>query len=352
MRIGIDISQIVHKGTGVARFIDGLVRTICQYDKTNEWLFFFSSLRQTLNPSIEKLIISHGWKLVKMKLPPMALSVMWNDLHVLRVETLTGELDWFISSDWTDPPAKSKKATVVHDLVYLRYPDTVNQLILKTQRKRLEWVSKESDLIFADSRTTKDDLVNLLKLDSSKIVVNYPGIEIKKSNKKITTKKAFILTVGKIEPRKNLGRLIEAFEKLNPKNVELLIVGPEGWDRDVKISDNVRWLGYVSDEELSSLYSSCLFFIYPSIWEGFGYPVLEAMSLGSPVATSNTSSLKELGQNVALLFDPMKVDEIKNALRKLISSNELRKELSQKGRQRVKDFTWKKYYDVMIKALW
>lgn len=129
-------------------------------------------------------------------------------------------------------------------------------------------------------------------------------------------------------------------------------MGPEGWDKKLKTSKNVRFLGYVSDEQLRALYSSCLFFVYPSVWEGFGYPVLEAMSLGAPVVTSNTSSLKEIGDNAALLFDPAKVNEIKIALRKLATDDELRKDLSHKGEQRAKEFTWKKYYDVMIKALW
>lgn len=352
MRIGIDISQIVYKGTGVSRFTEGLVKAICEYDKKNEWVFFFSSLRQSLDSSIEKLINSKGWKIVKMKLPPAGLSIIWNDLHVLRIETITGKLDWFISSDWTEPPAKCKKATIVHDLVYLRYPETVDRLILKTQIKRMNWVSKESALILADSQATKDDLIELLNLDTKKIVVNYPGIELKKVSKKIGNKKSFILTVGKIEPRKNINKLIEAFEEAKLKDIELLIIGPAGWDQNIKTNKNVLFLGYVSDDELYALYSSCLFFIYPSIWEGFGYPVLEAMSFGAPVATSNTSSLKEIGENAALFFNPTKVSEIKKALIKLTTDRKLREELSLKGRKRAEGFTWKKYYDVMIKALW
>lgn len=352
MKIGIDVSQIVHKGTGVSRFTKGLVKAICKYDKGNEWIFFFSSLRQSLDSSIEKLINSKGWKIVKMKLPPTGLSIIWNDLHVLRIETITGKLDWFISSDWTEPPSTCKKATIVHDLVYLRYPETVDRVILKTQIKRMNWVNKETDLILADSQSTKNDLIELLNLDTKKIVVDYPGIEIKKTYEKIVVKKPFILTVGKIEPRKNISRLIDAFEEAKLKDIELFIAGPEGWDQNLKTNKNVRLLGYVSDDELYSLYSSCLFFVYPSIWEGFGYPILEAMSFGAPVATSNTSSLKEIGENTSLLFDPTKVSEIKTALRKLTADKKLREELSHKGKQRAKEFTWKKYYDVMIKALW
>ncbi len=352
MKIGLDISQIVYKGTGVSRFTEGLVKAICEYDKENEWIFFFSSFRQSLDSSLEKLINFRGWKIIKLKLPSTGLSIIWNDLHVLKIETITGKLDWFISSDWTEPPATCKKATIVHDLVYLRYPETVNRLILRTQTKRLNWVGRESALILADSQSTKDDLIKLLNLNSKKVVVNYPGIEIKKPGKKIAVKKPFILTVGKIEPRKNINKLIDAFAEAKLKNVELLIVGPMGWNQNIKVRENIRFLGYVSESELYALYSSCLFFVYPSLWEGFGYPVLEAMSFGVPVATSNTSSLKEIGENAALFFDPTNVNEIKSALIKLAEDKKLRVELSRKGSQRAKEFTWKKYYDVMIKALW
>lgn len=352
MKIGIDISQIVYKGTGVARFTEGLIKAVCQFDRKNEWVFFFSSLRQTLDPSTEKLIESKGWKLIKMKIPPRALSVIWNDLHVLKVESTMGKLDWFISSDWTEPPSKCKKAAIVHDLVYLRYPKTVDKLILKTQTKRLSWVKKESDLIFADSETTKNDLIELLQIENKKVKVNYPGIESVRSNNKLNKHSLFILTVGKIEPRKNIGRLIEAFEKWDPKNIDLLIVGPEGWDQKVKSSTKIKWLGYVPDDKLRSLYSSCLFFVYPSIWEGFGYPILEAMNFGAPVAASNTSSLKEIGKDSALLFDPFKINSIAEALKKMATNSALRGDLARKGMARAKEFTWRRYYDVMIDALW
>ncbi len=365
MKIGIDISQIVYKGTGVARFTEELIKTICQYDKKNDWIFFFSSLRQKFNPYLEKLIVSKGWKVVKFKIPPTALSIIWNDIHVLKIESLLGKLDWFISSDWTEPPAKCKKATVVHDLVYLRYPELSQQKtkidiptlnlspnIVRTQKLKLKWVKKESTIIFADSQATKADLIKFIGFDRNKVTVNYPGIGIRKDPKKIISKKPFILTVGKIEPRKNLGRLIEAFKQSSLKGIELLIVGPKGWDQNLKQTTNVKFTGFVSDERLATLFSSCLCFVYPSIWEGFGYPVLEAMSYGAPVATSNTSSLKEIAGDAALLFNPLEVKEIKGALQKLISNAEFRQVLSKKGKERAKEFTWKRYYDVLIKTLW
>ncbi len=359
MRIGIDISQLVYKGSGVSRFMKGLVKTICENDQENNWIFFFSSLRRSLEKDVEKQISKKGFNLIKYPLPPTLLSLLWNNMHVIKIEQLIGKLDWFITSDWTEPPTNCKKATIVHDLAFLRYPETVDGKIRKTQFKRLERVKKESKIIFADSKATKNDLVKFLDILNSRIVVNYPGVEINKPkqqqiNKSLTKfkiKKSFILSVGKIEPRKNIKKLIEAFVQLKTNKYELLIVGPEGWGAKPNSLRNVRFLGYVSDEELSALYSRCICFAYPSIWEGFGYPIIEAMKLGTPVATSNNSSLKEIGDGAALLFDPFNISDIKRALKKMIEDGDLRNELIKKGSERAKIFAWKKYYQTMIKSL-
>src|SRR3989338_9380400 len=182
VNIGIDISQIVYEGTGVSRFTNGLVNAILDLDRTNRWLFFFSSLRRNLDPEIERKIVQKGHKLLKWRLPPTALSFLLNDLHSFS-KLLTSNikhptsLDWFITSDWTEPPLSMNKATIVHDLVYLRYPETVDSKILHNQEKRLTWVKRESRIIFADSQSTKSDLVDLLNFDPKKIYVNFPGVD-------------------------------------------------------------------------------------------------------------------------------------------------------------------------------
>ena len=384
MRIGIDISQIVYKGTGVARFTDGLTNAILDFDRSNSWVFFFSSLRKNLDPEIEKKIFRKGHKLIKWKLPPTLLSLLFNDFHNfsklltclpagrLLTPFLTS-LDWFITSDWTEPPLLVNKVTIVHDLVYLRYPETVDSKVLATQRKRLLLVKRESRVIFADSNATKQDLIDLLHIDPKKIHVNYPGVDVKKPNKeqiKLTLKKynlnrPFVLTVGKLEPRKNLKRLIEAMKQLNnlpagrqAETIDLIIVGPKGWlsnSQQFTVNNqlsNIKFLGLVSDTELSSLYSSCLFFIYPSLWEGFGYPVVEAMKLGAAVATSDTSSLSEIAKGAALLFDPFNVKDMYKCIYTLIHSERLRSELAEKGQKKSKTYTWKTYYNRLIQLLY
>ncbi len=157
--------------------------------------------------------------------------------------------------------------------------------------------------------------------------------------------------MGKLEPRKNIQKLIEAFGQLKNNRLGLVVVGAPGWGTKLKPQKNVQLLGYVTDKELAHLYSSCFFFVYPSIWEGFGYPIVEAMKYGVPVATSNTSSLKEIAQGYGLLFNPRKTSEIKRSLELLINDKKLRLELSQKGLQKGKFFTWENYYKNLIKTL-
>ncbi|MEK7071286.1 MAG: glycosyltransferase family 1 protein [Patescibacteria group bacterium] len=358
MKIGIDISQSAYRGSGVGHFTEGLIKAICQYDKQNEWIFFFSSLRTKINPVLKNLITDRNFRLVEKRFPPRLLSFLWNRLHVLPIELFCGKLDWFISSDWTEPPSQAQKTTIVHDLAFLRYPSTVAPIILNTQKHRLNRVGRESKVIFVDSEATGSDLITKLGIDKNRVCVNYPGVNIPLSTVKpneVKTKykieKPYILTVGKIEPRKNIRRLIDAFHELNNESYELVIAGMHGWGNKIDTSKNVRPLGYVSDADLGALYRGAEFFIYPSIWEGFGYPVVEAMSCGVAVATSNTSSLAEIGGDSVLQFNPFEVNEIKHALNELIQNKDLRKSLAEKGLNRSKKFTWKNYYDTMIKKL-
>lgn len=360
MKIGIDISQTAYIGTGVARYTNGLINAILKYDKENKWVFFFSSLRNCIDKNTKRKIIEKGHRLVLTKLPPTLLSFLWNDLHLLKIERFTGNLDWFITSDWVEPPSNMKKATIVHDLVFLIHPETVNKKILNAQKKRYYWIKKESNTIFCVSNTTKQDFMNLFNVDEKRLIAIYSGVDILTPSKKqidLTLKKfnitkPFILSVGKIEPRKNIKKLIQAYNLLGNKDVDLLIAGPCGWGKEIDIKNsNVKMLGYVSDIELFSLYSSCLFFIYPSIYEGFGYPVLEAMKIGAAVATSNTSALSEIGKGSAYLFNPESIDDIKNALCVMIKNKALRDELKRKGIEKSKIFTWKNAYENMIKKL-
>lgn len=354
MKIGIDISQVAYEGTGVARYVRSMIDAILEFDTKNEYTFFFSSLRRSLPENLEKSI-KEKHTLITAKLPPTALDILWNQAHIYPIEKFIGKQDVYISSDWTQPPSSAKKVTVVHDLVFMKYPETVHKKILAVQKRRLAYVKKEVDLILADSQATKDDLVKLLAIPERKIQALYPAVTIPnplpKSNFVIPSKK-YILSVGKLEPRKNIARLVEAFENANVADTDLLVVGPTGWgNQKIHNSDSVKFLGFVPDEDLYQLYKNALCFVYPSLYEGFGYPVVEAMALGCPVATSNTSSLAEIGKNSALLFDPENVDDIRLKIAELITKTSMQEKLRSAGKLRSQNFDAQHFYKNLLAAI-
>ncbi|HLC94181.1 MAG TPA: glycosyltransferase family 1 protein [Patescibacteria group bacterium] len=359
MKIAIDISQIVYEGSGVARYVKNMVEILLRYDQKNEYVFFFSSLRGKLNRQIETAI-KNKHTLKKYLLPPILLDLLWNRLHIFPIDHLIGKVDLIITSDWTEPPSRAKKITVIHDLVFLKFSETLPQKIIDVQKRRLQWVKKESALIIADSQSTKKDLTDLLNISQEKIEVVYPAVIHPRGGSSLTSQnyqtvlkkyqltKPFILTVGKREPRKNLKRLMSAFLRSGLHDVDLVVVSSKGWkeseiDLDSSKYNAVKFLGFVPDHELYSLYQSALFFVFPSLYEGFGYPIVEAMQLGCPVATSNTSSLREIAQGNALLFDPHNEDAICQSLIKLSTDTSLREELKNKGLKRASDFSKEKF---------
>ncbi|CAN5181526.1 glycosyltransferase family 1 protein [soil metagenome] len=366
MNLGIDISQIVYKGTGVARFTEGLVEAILTYDTENSWTFVFFGLRMKPDAELIKKIESKH-QFISTPIPPKALSFLHNTVHTfashLTFSTIfPRSFDWFITSDWTEPTLPCRKATIVHDLVFKRYPETVHADILKNQEARLKWISKETSLIFTDSKITAEDLKQFYHIPEQKIVVNYPGVSdhilqandlytVAKLRERFKISDKYILTVGKLEPRKNIGRLLEAFSAIQT-DAKLIIVGADGWG-DLPQSQDPRVIfpGYVSEEELTMLYQQATAFVYPSLYEGFGYPIVEAMKYGTPVATSNTSSLAEISTDAALLFDPLDTNSIRSAIEQLLTNDNLRADLVARGKTQATLFTWKRYYDTLIASL-
>lgn len=176
MRIGIDVSQIAYGNTGVSNYLGNLVRELLEKDKENSYILFFSSMRRKPPPMLYELD-SKNVQIKKFKFPPKVLDLFWNKLHILPIERLIGDVDFFITSDWTEPPAKrAKKATILYDLIVFKYPQETASKIVKTQTRKLRWVKKESDIIFCISESTKKDAEELLGIEKSKLKVLYPGV--------------------------------------------------------------------------------------------------------------------------------------------------------------------------------
>lgn len=179
MKIGIDISQTAYEKTGVASYLTHLLTSLLSLDNTNEYVFFYSSLRRQLPASMQLLIQEHSDKvrLKVFKIPPRGLDFLWNKLHTFPVENFIGDVDVFISSDWTQPPTwKAKKTTILYDLIVYKSPKETDVKIVQTQKRRLKWVKKECDAVLCISESTKRDAIEILGIQPERLSVVYPGI--------------------------------------------------------------------------------------------------------------------------------------------------------------------------------
>lgn len=363
MKIGIDISQVVY-GTGVSKYTENLVQALLKIDHSSNYILFGASLRQRkkLNEFKKRL---DNFKNVEFKfipLPPRLLEFIWNTLHIYPIERFIGKVDIFHSSDWLQPPISSentKKITTIHDMVVNLFPSSVHPRIIANQKKRLKLVKNEVDLIVADSKSTKEDVIKFLQIPEGKIRVIYLATakefqpqeddKINEVLEKYKIKKPYLLSVATQEPRKNIQKLLDVFEKLsqNPKyrqqDLNLVLVGKFGWGEGFRSTENVIWTDYIPTKDLIMIYAGCRVFVYPSLYEGFGLPVLEAMACGAPVITSKNSSMAEIAKDTAILVDPRNGGQIRNALEMVL---DLKLENYQKmvsaSLTRARKFSWSK----------
>lgn len=365
MIIGIDISSIPY-GTGVSNYTQNLVRNLLKIDKVNTYKLFFSSLRQPLPEEIIAYSSHPNVKIYHFHFPPTLLEILWNRFHLFPIELFIGTCDVFHTWDWTQPPTfKAKTVTTIHDFVPLLFPETQAPKTIAAFTKKLYWASRECSRFICVSQNTRSDLLRLFpKIATNKISVIYEAAEEKYDHfhqlspdeKKAKTSvisqqyglKRFILAQGTREPRKNLDRLVQAFQLFkhhNPQStVELAISGKYGWGQDISPpSDNsIKILGYIPEKDMVALHASALCLCYPSLYEGFGLPVVKSMKVGTPVITSNISSLPEVAGNAALLVNPTNTQEIAQALEKMVKSSALRRQLINRGYRQSLQFSWTK----------
>ena len=178
MKIGIDVSQVAYEGTGVAEYLKQLVEKLLKIDAKNEYILFFSSMRKNIKYQISNLkFTSQNFKIKSFKFPPFLLDLFWNKIHILPIEWLIGDVDIFITSDWTEPPTRrAKKATILYDLIVYKYPQETDKKIVETQKRKLSWVKKESDIVFCISEATKKDAMEILGIEEKRLKIIYPGI--------------------------------------------------------------------------------------------------------------------------------------------------------------------------------
>ena len=176
IRIGIDISQLAYPNTGVANILRKLIDHLLEVDKKNNYVLFFSSMRGKLDAHFLRHQKNPQVQIKFFKFPPTVLDLLWNRLHILPINYLIGQVDVFITSDWTEPPIKnSKKATIIYDMVVFKSPEETHEKIVETQKRKLKWAKKESDVVFTISKSSKKDIEEILRIEGEKIKVVYPG---------------------------------------------------------------------------------------------------------------------------------------------------------------------------------
>jgi glycosyltransferase involved in cell wall biosynthesis len=361
--IGIDYTPAYEQGAGIGRLVRDLVATLAQTDTTTDYRLFVSGA------STEKLPAAPAenftWKATRIT--PRWLARIWQRTRLpLPVEAFVGKVDLFHATDFTLPPTLpfTKTILTVHDLSFVRVPDATSHKLKKYLNVVVPRSAHAANHIIADSQATKDDLIEFYDLPSEKITVLLSGIDsryqIVKSghltmtirNKYHIPKTPYIFSVGTIQPRKNYSRVIRALKILRDKGYELdfVIAGGKGWLEDemyqtiaeTGLQNHVHLIGFADDDDLPALYSGAECVAFPSLYEGFGFPVLEGMACGTPVVTSNVSSLPEVAGDAALLVDPYDIEAITDAIRRILDDSDLRQTLIERGIAQAAKFTWEK----------
>jgi glycosyltransferase involved in cell wall biosynthesis len=244
-------------------------------------------------------------------------------------------------------PRKTLLTATVHDLTCFLMPELHTPANVRADKAFADQVLKRADGLIAVSENTRQDAINILGIPPERITTIYSGVPEQYFTAPPTRRaRPYVLSVGTIEPRKNLDGLLDAWKLMRPElrdAYDLVVAGPAGWGTEstlARIKEEAVYLGYVPEEKMPGLFAGATAFVYPSLYEGFGFPVVQAMASGVPVVTSNTSCLPEVAGGGALLVDPKSPREIANALEQLLESEEQRQRIGRIGQKRAQRYRW------------
>ncbi len=347
MQIGIDISRIATGArTGTEHYTYELLAALTQLDHRSRYQLYCNRMPVELPPL--------GTNATLRQIP---LPRFWTHLR-LSVELMLHTPDLVFIPAHVIPFAvpfirRVRSVVTIHDLGYLYFPEAHTRAQRLQLRLTTAWSARVATRVIAISHATKQDLVQRAGIRAEKISVVHHGVSPRfelNASHVVADRPPYFLYVGTIQPRKNLLRLIEAFALALPRlgDQRLMIVGRRGWlsppieQRAIElgIADRVEYCGYVEDAHLPQLYAGATAFVFPSLYEGFGMPVLEAMAAGVPVLTSNTSALPEVSGDAALLVDPSNTQAIAENLVRIANDPTLRHDLIERGLAHVQAFTW------------
>ena len=356
MRIAIDAHSVGANLGGNETYAVNLIEALAQIDQTNQYTLYV-----TKPAAVQRF--SDRWPNFRVRLTLPHTPLVRIPLTLSR-ELRAHPVD-LLHVQYTAPPfAPCPVVATIHDLAFEHLPETFNRRSWMQMRLTVRRTARRAARIITVSEYSRQDIIKTYGIDPELITVTPEAANgvfkpitdddrLSAVRKSYGIERDYILSLCSIQPRKNLVRLIEAYSllrRLHPegKLPELVLAGKRAWldnetmraaERD-EVSTDIHFTGYVADEDLNALYSGATCFVYPSYFEGFGLPVLEAMKCGTPVIAGNRTSIPEVAGEAALLFDPFDVNSLVEALRRILNDSEYRDTLSAKGLHRANEFSW------------
>jgi glycosyltransferase involved in cell wall biosynthesis len=382
-QIGIDYTAAAWQGAGIGRYTRELVQAIIALGGEFAYtLFYAAGGLERASPylaDLRQLCADYPHvRAVPIPLTPRRLTQIWQRLRLpLPVEYFTGPLDVLHAPDFVLPPTHARTIVTIHDLSFLVYPECAAPGMARYLTSAVPRGLRRANIVLADSNATRQDLARLLAVDPARVVVVYPGVgarfrplppqTIAPLRQRLGLPDRFLLFVSTLEPRKNVVRLLEAFaqfaagrtandehgahdhpQPINPSAYQLVIAGRRGWLYEdifaaierLRLGEYVRVLDFVDDNDLPALYNLAWAFVYPSIYEGFGLPALEALACGTPLLTADNSSLPEVVGDAAVLVPADDVGAIAAGIARVVDDAALRERLRVAGPLRARAFSW------------
>lgn len=371
MRVAIDIQSVVGPRSGVGQFTYHLARTLPALDPQNRYtLFLFDFRRRLRDPTLEE----GPARLLKLRVPGLFVRTCWDLLRAPPVDAIVGKADLFHFPNYVIAPlAEGRAVASIYDISFLRYPQCASAQTLRWLDRNLKRTVDRADGIVTISEFSKKEIVEVLGVPATKVRVVYPGVseafrrrvsegDLAHLRKRYGLPETYLLAVGTLEPRKNLTTLVQAFALerafFRARRCGLVLAGAKGWKigplfdeiRRLDLERDVVATGYVADRDLPALYQGAAMLAFPSLYEGFGMPLLEAMASGLPVVASDTSSHREVLGEGALFVSPREPDSLARAVKELLLDQERRRAMALAGMERSAGFTWEACARSMRKA--
>ncbi len=361
MHLVINATEVGRHRGGNESFITGLVGGLASLDLSSRVSLLTCQWQTPTN-------LPPTFKQVNLGTYRRIPFLLWQQTTALRWL----EADWYLANFFLPPSMPCKGAVAVHDLSFRAHPEYFPRTIAWYMRWLTGWAARRAQRVLTGSEFSRQELLRFYSVDKSKVVVIPYGVgsefrPVPDETHRVAEQTIlsqygitgpYILALGNIHPRKNLARLLDAYLRLQQerKSVPAMVwAGLERWDSGELVerarSAGVILTGFVTQEDLPALYRQAVMLVYPSLYEGFGLPVLEAMACGTPVVTSNTTSLPEVAGDAALTVDPTRVEEITQAMARLLDDACLRKRLQQAGLERSNAFAWTRTAQQLLASL-